>query len=166
MKKPCSEKVASYDTLQRENQPHGLDIDISQFHDGKIRLEIFNDAHIEALSTKAQDARIWKHHGECLEDPKVYQSVRLEKAKKDIAKKTRYKFVIFLYNEVIGATSYYDVDVKHLTMKIGYTWLHPDYWGQGINPKVKKIYLKQVKNVNFPKNSSININKLKKILKK
>ena len=34
------------------------------------------------------------------------------------------------------------------------------------NPKVKKIYLKQVKNVNFPKNSSININKLKKILKK
>ena len=34
------------------------------------------------------------------------------------------------------------------------------------NPKVKKIYLKQVKNVSFPKNSSININKLKKILKK
>ncbi len=34
------------------------------------------------------------------------------------------------------------------------------------NPKVKKIYLKQVKDVNFPKNSSININKLKKILKK
>ena len=34
------------------------------------------------------------------------------------------------------------------------------------NPKVKKIFLKQVKNVNFPKNSSINISKLKKILKK
>ena len=34
------------------------------------------------------------------------------------------------------------------------------------NPKVKKIYLKQVKDVNFPKNSSININKLKKMLKK
>ena len=33
------------------------------------------------------------------------------------------------------------------------------------NPKVKKIYLKQVKNVNFPKNSSINISKLKKIQK-
>ena len=34
------------------------------------------------------------------------------------------------------------------------------------NPKVQKIYLKQVKNVNFPKNSSINTSKLKKILKK
>ena len=33
------------------------------------------------------------------------------------------------------------------------------------NPKVKKIYLKNIKDVKFPKNSSININKLKKILK-
>ena len=34
------------------------------------------------------------------------------------------------------------------------------------NPKVRKIYLRQVKDVNFPKDSSINIYKLKKILKK
>ena len=34
------------------------------------------------------------------------------------------------------------------------------------NPKVKKIYLKNIKDVTFPKNSSINISKLKKILKK
>ena len=34
------------------------------------------------------------------------------------------------------------------------------------NPIVKKIYLKQVKDVNFPKNSSINTSKLKKILSK
>ena len=33
------------------------------------------------------------------------------------------------------------------------------------NPKVKKIYLKNIKDVKFPKNSSINIKKLKKILK-
>ena len=32
------------------------------------------------------------------------------------------------------------------------------------NPKVKKIYLKNIKDVTFPKNSSINISKLKKIL--
>lgn len=34
------------------------------------------------------------------------------------------------------------------------------------NPKVKKIYLNEVKDVQFPKNSSINIRKLKKILRK
>ena len=33
------------------------------------------------------------------------------------------------------------------------------------NLKVKKIYLKNIKDVKFPKNSSINISKLKKILK-
>lgn len=32
------------------------------------------------------------------------------------------------------------------------------------NPKVKKIFLKQIKNVSFPKDSTINTNKLKKIL--
>ena len=34
------------------------------------------------------------------------------------------------------------------------------------NPKVKKIFLNQIKDVQFPKNSSINIAKLNKILKK
>ena len=34
------------------------------------------------------------------------------------------------------------------------------------NPKVKKIYLNEVKDVQFPKNSSIDIRKLKKILRK
>ncbi len=34
------------------------------------------------------------------------------------------------------------------------------------NPKVKKTYLSQIKDVKFPQNSSININKLNKILKK
>ncbi len=34
------------------------------------------------------------------------------------------------------------------------------------NPDVKKIYLKNVKDVRFPKNSSINTNKLKKIIRK
>ena len=34
------------------------------------------------------------------------------------------------------------------------------------NPNVKKIYLKNVKDVKFPKNSSINTSKLKKILRK
>ena len=34
------------------------------------------------------------------------------------------------------------------------------------NPLVKKIYLNQIKDVKFPKNSSINIRKLRKILKK
>ena len=34
------------------------------------------------------------------------------------------------------------------------------------NPNVKKNYLKKVKNLKFPKNSSINISKLNKILNK
>ena len=34
------------------------------------------------------------------------------------------------------------------------------------NKKVKKIYLKNIKGLKFPKDSSINTNKLKKIIKK
>ena len=33
------------------------------------------------------------------------------------------------------------------------------------NPKIKKIYVKNIKNLNFPKDSSLNTSKLKLILK-
>jgi len=121
---------------------NGLSIDVKKLKDQHVRLALFSDEHIPALQKKAQDKRIWKFHREQFDNPEVFKSVRLAKAKRDIAKKTRCKFVIYYKDEIVGASSYYDIDLKHLTMKIGYTWFHPDHWGKGINQTVKNLMLK------------------------
>ena len=121
---------------------NGLNIDVNKLKEQHVRLTLFSDNHIPALLNKAQDKRIWKFHRERFDNPEVFKSIRIAKAKRDIAKKTRCMFVIYYKNEIIGASSYYDIDLKHLTMKIGYTWFHPDYWGKGINQTVKKLMLK------------------------
>ena len=119
----------------------GLNIDPIYLEQGSIRLEIFQDKHIPMLCEKAQDPRIWETHGVKFDDPNVYKLVAIEKAKKDIVKKFRYMFVVYYQNELVGSTSYYAVDLNHLTMYIGYSWLHPNYWGHGINAVTKKLML-------------------------
>lgn len=120
----------------------GLNIDLKYLHNGSIKLELFQEHHIPKLIETAQDARIWRHHGLALEDPKIFKTFGIDKAQEDIANKTRYMFVIQHQDQIIGSSSYYDVDLRHLSMYIGYTWFHPDYWGKGINPLVKKLMLR------------------------
>ncbi len=50
-------------------------------------------------------------------------------------------FVIYYQDQIIGSTSYYDVNLNQLKMHIGYSWIHPNYWGKGINQTIKKLML-------------------------
>lgn len=118
-----------------------IDIDINYFQAEDVRLEIFNDKHILALCEQAKDKRIWQSHREDFHVPEVYLAKRIQKIKKEIQNETRITFVIFYKNQLIGKTSYYNINLKHLTTDIGYTWLHPDYWGKGINQVIKKMML-------------------------
>ena len=68
----------------------------------------------------------------------------IAKAKKEISQRKRCMFVIYFENELIGSTSFYDIKLNHLSMSIGYTWLHPNYWGHGINQTIKTLMLKYV----------------------
>jgi len=120
---------------------NSLNIAINRLQQDDIRLALFDDHHAPALTEKARDPRIWQHHHVDFDNPSVFQSIYITKAKNSIANKKRYMFVIYFQNEIIGSTSYYDVELAHLKLKIGYSWLHPDYWGKGINTVVKKLML-------------------------
>jgi len=120
---------------------NALDIDESYFKLGDIRLEIYHDSHEKALCQLAQDPRIWVSHRGDYHKPEIYKVKRLEKAKKLVAEKTRCLFVVYYKNRVVGETSYYDISFKHKTLAIGFSWLHPDYWGKGINAKIKQLLL-------------------------
>ena len=133
---PCNNSLILSKCLKKVSN-----IDIKKLQDQDIRLALFDEIHIPELVKKAQDKRIWMYHGERFEDPEIFKSIRIAKAKRDIENKMRYVFVIYYKDEIVGETSYYNVNLKHLTLNIGYTWLHPDCWGKGINQKVKNLLL-------------------------
>lgn len=99
----------------------GLNIDATFLEEGPIKLEIFEDHHIPMLSERAQDSRIWQHHRIAFHNPDVFESIAIAKAKEGIADKTRYMFVIYYQDQIIGSTSYYDVNLNQLKMHIGYS---------------------------------------------
>lgn len=119
----------------------GLNIDINYFKKGDVKLELLHEHHIPDLCEKAKDTRIWEYHRTALNASNICKLLAIDKAHQDIIKKSRYMFVIYYRNEIIGSTSYYDVNLSHLRMYIGYSWLHPNYWGKGINTTVKKLML-------------------------
>lgn len=108
---------------------------------GPIKLEIFRDDHIDELTKIAQNPTIWQSHRNHFDDPHIFKTVGIESAKQAIANKTRYMFVVYYQNQIIGSTSYYDVSLNHLKMHIGYTWFQPEFWGKGINTTVKQLML-------------------------
>ncbi len=45
-------------------------------------------------------------------------------------------------NSIVGSTRFYEMDVKHKRLAIGYTWIIPEIWGKGVNTQCKLLLLK------------------------
>lgn len=118
-----------------------LNIETSSLQQGPVRLELFDDKHIPLLCEKAKDERIWQYHRNNFAMGNNFEIEALAKAKQAIVNKKRCMFVIYYQDEIIGSSSYYDINLDHLRMSIGYSWLHPDCWGKGINSVVKNLML-------------------------
>ncbi len=105
-----------------------------------IFLSVLLPQDSDALEKISNDTRIWLHNSS-FTDPKAFMDEWFLKALEQKEKGTRIPFVIHYQNHVIGSTSFYDIDMSKKIVTIGYTWLHPDYWGSGINTKVKQLLL-------------------------
>ncbi len=100
------------------------------------------DFHFEELYSVASNPVIWEQHPE-----------------KDRWKKTIFSsfFQTAIQNELgcftildkkldkfIGSTRFYSHDVTDSSVRIGYTFLSPEYWGTSANHQIKKVMLDYV----------------------
>ncbi len=104
-----------------------------------ILLSVLTPKDDTALEIIAQDLRIWIQNPN-FSDPKEFRAKWFEHALRQQKQGKRIPFVIHYQHKVIGSTSFYDIDAPQ-QITIGYTWLHPDYWGKGINTIVKHMLL-------------------------
>lgn len=58
--------------------------------------------------------------------------------------KNGYPFIVFdkRTNEYAGSTRFYDIQLKHKTMQLGYTWYGQQFQGSGLNAHCKYLLLR------------------------
>lgn len=100
------------------------------------------ESHITDLVQLAQDKRIWEYYAiDGSNTGKLTTSLEQGIADREVG--TQYPFVIQLTEsgKIIGSTRFLDIQPAHQKLEIGWTWLHPDYWGTNINTVCKYLLL-------------------------
>jgi RimJ/RimL family protein N-acetyltransferase len=106
-----------------------------------VCLEPLTEPHREGLRRAANDPRIWVNtltRGDGAEFDAMFDTALAERQAG-----TRIPFAVRRWtdDQLLGSTSYLDVNEKHRRVEIGSTWYHPDVWGTSINPECKLLLL-------------------------
>ncbi len=107
-----------------------------------VELISLDKKHFEELEIVARDKKIWEFYPfDCSESGTFLNYYNLALTERE--KGTQFAFIIFYKkeNKIIGSTRYLDVQQKHKKLEIGFTWLHPDYWGTEVNFECKLLLL-------------------------
>jgi RimJ/RimL family protein N-acetyltransferase len=109
-----------------------------------VTLIILNNEHENLLTTLAIEKKIWEHAPEQYYRPEIFKEKWFNKAIAQMEAEERISFVISCNNQIVGSTSYYEINLKHQKTNIGYTWFHPSVWGTKTNALSKLIMLEYV----------------------
>ncbi len=110
----------------------------------RVRLEPLSDAHREGLHAAAADPRTWTWllAPSPAADPAVLDAW-LDAALAAAAAGTEGPFATIdaADGRVLGSTRFMTLRPEHRGLEIGWTWLHPDAWGTGVNVEAKLLQL-------------------------
>ena len=107
-----------------------------------ITLKLLEHNHFDELIDLAGNKEIWKYYTIDGSNPIILRE-SLERSLIEREKGTQYPFVIVKNDnmKLIGSTRFLDIQSEHKKLEIGWTWLHPDYWGTSINLECKLLLL-------------------------
>ncbi len=104
-------------------------------------LHVLKIKHKNMLTALASEEKIWEHAPDKYYQANVFKEKWFDQAIKQMDANERVCFVIFYKDEIIGSSSYYEIDFSNKKTNIGYTWFHPSAWGTKINALSKLIML-------------------------
>jgi RimJ/RimL family protein N-acetyltransferase len=107
-----------------------------------VELIPLENSHFHELSSLAKDPRIWQHYVyDGTQEEKFSGTLKSALMERDLG--NQFPFAIFskTHDKLAGGTRLMDIQQKHRKLEIGTTWLHPDYWGTGINLECKLLLL-------------------------
>ena len=108
----------------------------------KISLVGLESEHLDALATFSTDLEIWKFLSVSLNTKDdIYNWYEQAKAAEKEGKVIPFVIRDNRTSEIIGSTRLFDVDNRHKTAEMGWTWLNPKCFGQKINLEAKLLLL-------------------------
>lgn len=110
----------------------------------KIKLVPLSTNHFEEICILAMEKSIWKYsvmdvNGNDRE--KMLKSLNNKLEKRNSGEFYPFSILLKEGNKIIGNTMFWNINKKNRSVEIGTTWLHPDYWGTGINTECKYLML-------------------------
>ena len=107
-----------------------------------VDLISLSEQHFPVLESLASVKRIWEFYTFDGSDPNSF-SKAINSTLVEREKGNQFPFIILhkSENKIIGSTSFLDIQPHHKKLEIGFTWIHPDYWGTAINLECKLLLL-------------------------
>lgn len=107
-----------------------------------INLETLEPDHFPGLEAASKSKQIWTHYAMDVSVPETFHNA-FEQAFKSMEAGVEHCFVIVdrADQRVIGSTRFLSIEPAHRKLEIGWTWLHPDYWGSAVNFECKLLLL-------------------------
>ncbi len=106
------------------------------------RLSPLKTEDFKALEAVAYHPQIWALGMSNLNEP-AHLMAYIQSALDDKISLTSYPFLIYdkIKNSVAGSTRYGNISFAHKRLEIGWTWVHPDFQGTGLNKACKFLLL-------------------------
>ncbi|MDO9375341.1 MAG: GNAT family protein [Ferruginibacter sp.] len=123
------------------NQQDFFSIDLVLEND-RARLIPMTIAHFSLLETIAYEPSLWKLGMSNISGPEQLKAY-MESAISERGQEVSYPFVIIdkIQNAVAGSTRFGNISFQHKRLEIGWTWLHPNFHGTGLNKACKFLLL-------------------------
>lgn len=107
-----------------------------------INLETLKADHLPGLQIASKPKEIWTHYAIDASQSETFHRA-FEQASVSMEAGYEHCFVIVdrADQRVIGSTRFMNIEPTHRKLEIGWTWLHPDYWGTAVNFECKLLLL-------------------------
>ncbi len=106
-----------------------------------VRLEPLSPEHEEGLWEASRDPRTWRWLSIVQPGTRDEFHAWLEQALAAAADGTELPLVTLCHKQIAGSTRFLALRPEHGSVEIGWTWLHPAFWGTGANVEAKLLQL-------------------------
>ena len=107
-----------------------------------VRLEPLLPGHADGLWAASRDERTWRWLSVVQPPSRVAFDDWLRAAVENAASGAEIPFATVAGDRVVGSTRFLALRPEHRSVEIGWTWLHPDAWGTGVNVEAKLLMLR------------------------
>lgn len=110
----------------------------------RVALVPLERTHFDEICGLAEEKSIWKYsvmEVDGSDKHELLKSLNNKLLRRESGESYPFAILSKENTKIVGGTMFFDLNEAHRSLEIGTTWLHPDYWGTGINTECKYLML-------------------------